>query len=444
VSVPPSQPPSSKSLDAGWGLFSGQPEQEDDDTRTVQMSSPLFKGAPLDDGEGGQDERDTMPPPVPVDEYVQTMMEQALEDPEPAVSPLSSPFSWHSALPPSSRNGPSRERSSPPARRMDSWSVPATPPPIVDDVNDGDDELGGFTLVAYEPERLGSARGDVDDPRFRRAPPTAPAPGFDDLPFDDVISASERASTGPRFPTPASVLPSSRLPTYAAPSVPPSSRREPPFPSVPPILGPSWASASRERGASEHPSMSPPTKRGLSAEPGIVGIPRVNPGTQRYGSIGDASVLPKPPSTQRAPMMPPRPAPPPAPVDPFDDVRELFDAGDFRSALVMAEALLESQPDHAEALSCVASCRETLAKKYLSRLGGLAKILRVAMPPDEIRWLSLDHKAGFLLSCIDGTSSIEEVLDVACMHEFEAIRILHDFRELGVIEILPDPRASRR
>jgi hypothetical protein len=272
---------------------------------------------------------------------------------------------------------------------------------------------------------------------------TAPAPGFDDLPFDEVISASERGATGPRFPTPVPVLPSSRLPTYAVPPVPPSSRREPPFPSVPPILGAAWGSSapSRASAASEHPSVSPPTKRGLSAEPGPA---RANPGTQRYGSIGDASVLPKPPSTQRAAIMPPRPAPPPAPVDPFDDVRELFDAGDFRSALVMAEALLESEPEHAEALACVASCRETLATKYLSRLGGLAKILRVAMPPDEIRWLSLDHKAGFLLSCIDGTSSIEEVLDVACMHEFEAIRILHDFRELGVIEILPDPRASRR
>ena len=138
------------------------------------------------------------------------------------------------------------------------------------------------------------------------------------------------------------------------------------------------------------------------------------------------------------------PQAPPVVTNTCDDVRELYDAGDYRSALVMAESILEADPEHDEARAYATSCRETLAQKYLSRLGGLTKILRVAMPPDEIRWLSLDHKAGFLLSCIDGTSSIEEVLDVACMHEFEAIRILHDFRELGVIEILPDPRLSRR
>ncbi|MEP7125627.1 MAG: hypothetical protein ABJE95_32150 [Byssovorax sp.] len=443
--MPPSQPPSSKSLDAGWGLFSEQPDQEDDDTRTVQMSSPLFRGAPsFDDRDGTSDERDTMPPPVPVSEYVQTMMEQAIEEPEPSGRPPSATFSWGGALPPSSRKGAASERdrgASPPPRRVDSWSVPATLSPPVADVDDGDDELGGFRLVAHEPERLGGARGDVEDPRFRRG--SAPAPGFDDLPFDDVIAASERAAAGPRFPTPVPVLPSSRTPLYAAPPVPPSSRREPPFPSVPPILGASWGSggSARDPLESEHPVASPPTKRGLAAE---APHPRANPGTQRYGSIGDASVMAKPPSTQRAPIMAPRAAPPPLPVDPFDDVRELYDAGDFRSALVMAEALLEAEPELAEARACAVTCRETLSKKYLSRLGGLAKILRVAMPPDEIRWLSLDHKAGFLLSCIDGTSSIEEVLDVACMQQFEAIRILHDFRELGVIEILADPRSSRR
>lgn len=424
-----SQPPISKSLDAGWELFVEElPSDSDDETRTAQMSSPLFKGPPSIE-DGTSDERDTLPPPVPVSEYVQAMM-QVPDEPEPTSKPRSSPFSWHSAMPPSSRRGAPNNRvpSPSPARRVESWSAPAalSPPPPDDDDND---ELDGLTLVAFEPERLGDTR---DDRPFGQV--SGSSPGFDDLPFDDLISASERADT--RLPTPVPVLPSLRPPELA-------SSDAPPLASVPPVFGATWSSgvSSRTTGDSERPGEPPATKRGLAAP---IPARRAHPGTQRYGSIGDASVLPKPPSTQRAPISAPRPPPPPAPADPFDDVRELYDAGDFRSALVMAEALLETEPDHAEARSCAASCRETLAKKYLSRLGGLAKIPRVAMPPDEIRWLSLDHKAGFLLSCIDGTSSIEEVLDVACMQEFEAIRILHDFRELGVIEILPDPRSSRR
>jgi hypothetical protein len=435
VTVSSSQPPSSKSLDAGWALFPDVPLPDDeDDTRTVQMSSPLFKGPPTFE-EGTSDERDTLPPPVPVSEYVQTMMQQALDDPEPVALPLGSTFSWQGAMPPSSRRGAgnSLASASPPARHHNGWSVLPTPQPSsVDD--DDDDNDAGFTLIAFEPERLGGAAGDLEEPLFQEASSTAP--GFDDLPFDDVIAASQRAAPSLGFPTPPPVRPSSRAST-----TPPSSRREPPPASLPPIFGNLWDSEPPAPAASEASGVSPPTKRGLAASSAP---PRTNPGTQRYGSIGDASVQPKPTSTARAAIMAARPAPPPTPADPFDDVRELYDAGDFRSALVMAEALLETDPEHPEARACAASCRETLSKKYLSRLGGLAKILRVSMPPDEIRWLSLDHKAGFLLSCIDGTSSIEEVLDVACMHEFEAIRILHDFRELGVIEILPDPRSSRR
>ncbi len=422
-----SQPPSAESLDEGWGLFSDVPLPDDeDDTRTVQMSSPLFKGPPTFE-EGTSDERDTMPPPVPVSEYVQTMMQQAAEDPEPSARPLGATFSWQGAMPPSSRRGEGpRAAVSVPARRRTAWSVPPTPRADAVDDDDDDDNNAGFTLIAFEPERLGGAVGDVEDPRFRDA--SSPAPGFDDLPFDDVIAASQRASAGLGFPTPPPVRPSN----------PPSSRREP---SLPPLFGNLWESEPPPAAACSTSRTSPPTKRGIAVSSNP---PRPQGGTQRYGSIGDASVQPRPTSATRAPIVASLPTPPPAPADPFDDVRELYDAGDFRSALVMAEALLETEPEHVEARECAAICRETLATKYLSRLGGRAKILRVAMPPDEIRWLSLDHKAGFLLSCIDGTSSIEEVLDVACMHEFEAIRILHDFRELGVIEILPDPRASRR
>ena len=49
---------------------------------------------------------------------------------------------------------------------------------------------------------------------------------------------------------------------------------------------------------------------------------------------------------------------------------------------------------------------------YLARIGPKKQIPRVAMTADHIRTLTLDHRCGFLLSLVDGTSSIEDILDV--------------------------------
>lgn len=452
MTVSSSEPPSSKSLDEGWGASEGEqaPDPDDDrspdsneETRTIQVSAAFLKSFPLLEEGMSSDDRDTLPPPIPVSEYVQTMMQQVREDPEPISLALSSPFRRRGLTPPASWRSSELDRATPPSRRSVGWSVPQAPPapPPNDDIDDAGNRES-FTLIAFDPQSLGDDAGaPVGDP------PTPLPPGSTDLPLEEMTPMSVRPFTGPQFPTLhpglASLVPQHR--TSTTPPHPPSSRGEPPLASFPPLLGATWPSSPHARPPMDSdPFGEPPaTQRGLAA-PSVP--PRARPTTGRFGSIGDAIVQTTPPSTQRNPSVASEPPPvtAPSPVDPFVDVRELYDSGDFRSALVMAEALLEADPEHVEAKACAASCREMLSKKYLGRLGGLGKIPRVAMVPEEIRWLSLDHKAGFLLSCIDGTSSIEEVLDVACMHEFEAIRILHDFRELGVIEILADARGPRR
>src|SRR6202012_386269 len=109
-----------------------------------------------------------------------------------------------------------------------------------------------------------------------------------------------------------------------------------------------------------------------------------------------------------ASSVPPRsePVSEPAPSSIAHRVHEmeaLFEAQSWSSALVVAESVLVGDPNHAEARRCAAGCREKLAEKYLSNLGGRDNVPRVAMGAEEIRWLALDHRAGFLLSFIDGS-----------------------------------------
>jgi hypothetical protein len=72
---------------------------------------------------------------------------------------------------------------------------------------------------------------------------------------------------------------------------------------------------------------------------------------------------------------------------------------------------------------------------YLARLGSPTQVVRVAVPSDQIRWLSLDHRAGFLLSLIDGRSTIEEILDISGMPRLDALRILYGLLDQRAIAL---------
>jgi hypothetical protein len=123
-------------------------------------------------------------------------------------------------------------------------------------------------------------------------------------------------------------------------------------------------------------------------------------------------------------------------VDIVSDMAERYALGDFTGALRAAELLLGMAPDHPEALRYARSSRERLEQLYSSRLGALSRIAHVAVPDHEIRWLGLDHRAGFLLSRVDGCHSIEEVLDVSGMPRLEALKTLSELVSVGAVRLV--------
>lgn len=147
---------------------------------------------------------------------------------------------------------------------------------------------------------------------------------------------------------------------------------------------------------------------------------------------------------RQAPIAP-MPAPPPPPaapvppassgriVDPVQEMRERYSLGDYSGALVVAESILEEEPDHAEALKCEASCRQVLEQMYTARIGPLDRVPFVAVPQEQLRWLSLDHRAGFVLSHVDGNCSLDQILDVSGMPPLDALRILYELLQQRVI-----------
>ncbi len=120
---------------------------------------------------------------------------------------------------------------------------------------------------------------------------------------------------------------------------------------------------------------------------------------------------------------------------PHQTMKDKFAMGDFSGALELADSILRTAPRDTEAQSLAAKCREVLQDMYASRISGMERVPQVVMSPDQIRWLSLDHRAGFMLSMIDGVSSVDDLLDVSGMQRLDALRILCGLLDQKVISL---------
>jgi hypothetical protein len=119
------------------------------------------------------------------------------------------------------------------------------------------------------------------------------------------------------------------------------------------------------------------------------------------------------------------------------ELRDRYAVGDFSGALEIAERLLGADAQDADALRYAESCREVLLHMLAARIGSLDRVVTTVVAPDQIRWLSLDHRAGFLLSLVDGMSTAEELLDISGMTRLDALRILSHLLEERVVAFGP-------
>lgn len=132
-------------------------------------------------------------------------------------------------------------------------------------------------------------------------------------------------------------------------------------------------------------------------------------------------------------------------VDLHQEMADRFALGDFSGALGIAELILGTRGDDPAAAKYAEACREKLEHFYAARVGSLAAALRVVVRDSDVRWLGLDHRAGFLLSRIDSQLTIDELLDTSGMPRLEALRTISDLLDLKAIEVIrPGVRAPRR
>ncbi len=201
-------------------------------------------------------------------------------------------------------------------------------------------------------------------------------------------------------------------------SVPPGAGSSPPILPNPLNLANRLGRVSSEKDPFEHEA-EPPTRPSAALAPTFDEIDR----------IARTSPPEKPAS---APPSGEKPKLPPEIVNHME-MNDRFALGDYSGALDVAEALLENDAADLQAFNCAEQCRQTLTQMYKARIGPLDRVPVVVVAREQLRWLTIDHRAGFVLSHIDGVSSIEMILDVSGMPLLDALKILHELSQQRII-----------
>ena len=113
--------------------------------------------------------------------------------------------------------------------------------------------------------------------------------------------------------------------------------------------------------------------------------------------------------------------------------KDLLGLDDHTGAMDLILKAQDLAPNDPEVHALRTRSESTLEAMFESKLGKLSSAPRVKLKDDEIIWLNLDHRAGFVLAQIDGQVTFEDLFSVSGMSRLDTARILAQLLEEGVI-----------
>jgi hypothetical protein len=108
---------------------------------------------------------------------------------------------------------------------------------------------------------------------------------------------------------------------------------------------------------------------------------------------------------------------------------------DWEGALELLRSSAGSEPAALEYEATVEIVRSRLLRRYTERVGNLDGVLAMSGASGDLTGLNLPSDAGFMLSLIDGTTCLADLISLSGMDAFEALRIVGDLLDSDVLEM---------
>jgi len=117
---------------------------------------------------------------------------------------------------------------------------------------------------------------------------------------------------------------------------------------------------------------------------------------------------------------------------------------ELEAGLDLLEAVVRRDPKRLEVHGHIESVRSRLVKRYRDRMGDLDAVPRLSLDLSDVMKFNLPAHAGFMLSLIDGDTSLGDIVSLSGMDSFEALRVLNDLIEARIVSLGAAARRERR
>jgi hypothetical protein len=117
------------------------------------------------------------------------------------------------------------------------------------------------------------------------------------------------------------------------------------------------------------------------------------------------------------------------------EARSVLDKSGDAEALDLLEAATREAPADLEAQAALDLVRASLYRKHRLRTKDGSGVPRVKLGPQEILKFNLPAYAGFVLSMVDGHTSVDELVALTNMDPFEALHMLGKLMDNGLVEV---------
>jgi hypothetical protein len=98
---------------------------------------------------------------------------------------------------------------------------------------------------------------------------------------------------------------------------------------------------------------------------------------------------------------------------------------------------LREQARSPEVDDIVAPARPLFERAFCACVGDMKSAPIRAIPAEELAAHGLDHRAAFLMSRMDGMLTVGDLLDIAGMAHFDALRLMAALRRAQAVDLVP-------